>query len=84
MKLTPKTVTHCTLTVRVGKTTQTTEFEAIVLLDKFPKNSGVGVCIVLLVRVDVVLKCRQTAEKKQSKNGIKEHEERATRKHVSQ
>jgi hypothetical protein len=73
MKLTLKTATHCIPTVRVGGKKKII-CGSIALVEKFLKNSGAGVYTVLLQLVAVALKCTPIAEKKQSKNGIKEYE----------
>jgi hypothetical protein len=56
---------------QVGKTIQTTD-DTTVFIDKFQKNSGVGVCTALQTRAGAVPKYQGTVEKKQSKNGTNE------------
>jgi hypothetical protein len=73
MKLISKTVTHCTPTPRVGKTTRITD-DTTVFISKFLKNSGVTVCTALPQQVAAVRKYQGTAGKKRWINGTLEYE----------
>jgi hypothetical protein len=58
---------------RVGKTTLTSDVTTV-FIDKFPKNSGAGVCTALPQQVAAVRKYQGTAGKKPWINGTLEYE----------
>jgi hypothetical protein len=60
---------------QVGKTIQTTD-DTTVFIDKFQKNSGVGVCTALQTQAAAVQKYQGTAGKKQWINGTNEYDHR--------